>query len=351
MESTHSLTSYWYDLPTDRIAQKSAVPRDHSRLCALSLADKSIADLHFFDIASLLKKGDLIVMNNSKVIPARLKGVKETGGSAEVFLVRKESGKRWSALLKKIKARDIGKRIFCSPDKSFFVVPREKLSDGTWLVDLSLSGKRLFQSIVRYGVAPTPPYVKTAMRLSRYQTVYAKKEGSVAAPTAGFHFTKKQIDSLKNKGVLFTEVTLHVGPGTFLPLRTDDIRQHTMHGEYAELSKRSARAINQARRERRRIIAVGTTSVRVLEGFADENGHVEPGKKDITLYIYPGYRFKLVDALLTNFHLPESTLLVLVCAFAEFKAKGTAQFIMSCYTRAVKKGYRFYSFGDCMFIE
>ncbi len=347
---TFHLDRYSYDLPKELIAQKSASPRNHSRLMAVAVQDCAIAHAHFFELERFLRKGDLIVMNDSKVIPARLFGKKETGGAVEVLLVREESGGRWSALLRNIKKSDVGKKVLLGAKGELTCIPEVQQADGTWLIRFSVKGKRLSQLLARLGSAPTPPYVEAKIPLARYQTVYARKEGSVAAPTAGFHFTQAQIDALKRKGIRFCTVTLHVGPGTFLPIRSEDIRQHAMHPERAEVSRRAASLITRAREEGRRIIAVGTTSVRVLEGFVDQQGCIAAGKRDINIYIYPGYRFKAVDALITNFHLPKSTLLLLVSAFGAYKKKGGAECILSAYKEAVRMKYRFYSFGDAMMI-
>lgn len=306
--------------------------------------------MHFFDIISFLKRGDVLVFNNSKVIPARLFGKKETGGAVEILLVRQLTKNRWSALLKHIKTHDIGKKIVISGTSNLTAALCAHNQDNVWEIEFSKKGEALRRALRKAGSAPTPPYVEQASDLKIYQTVYAKHEGSVAAPTAGFHFTKPLLTKLRKKGISLCEVTLHVGPGTFSPIRTDNITHHTMHPEYAVLSKKTAQFINTAKKEGRRIICVGTTSVRVLEGFADDRSILHAGEKDVNLFIYPGFCFKIVTGMITNFHLPESTLLLLVCAFAEWKHKGGKDVVLSAYQSAIRKKYRFYSFGDAMMI-
>jgi len=345
------LSSFSYHLPKERIAQKPIRPRDHSRLMVLDTTQFSIHHAHFFDILSFLKHGDVLVFNNSKVIPARLFGKKETGGVVEILLVRQLSPNRWSALLKHIKENDVGKKIIITGAKNLVATLCTHHEDSVWGIEFNKKGTALQIALRKAGIAPTPPYVLQISNLKEYQTVYAKYEGSVAAPTAGFHFTKPLLANLRKKGISLCEVTLHVGPGTFSPIRTDNITHHTMHPEYAELSAKTAQFINTAKKQGGRIIAVGTTSVRVLESFADTQGILHAGKKDVNLFIYPGFSFKIIGGMITNFHLPESTLLLLVCAFAEWKAKGGKNFILSAYQEAIKKKYRFYSFGDAMFIQ
>ncbi len=344
------LSSFSYNLPKERIAQTPIRPRDHSRLMVLDTKNSGIQHMHFFDILSFLQRGDVLVFNDSKVIPARLFGKKETGGAVEILLVRKLSNNRWSALLKRIKSYDSGKKIIINGTKNLIATLCVCNKDNVWEIEFNKKGEALRRALRKTGTAPTPPYVRQISDLKKYQTVYAKHEGSVAAPTAGFHFTKPLLAKLRKKGVSLCEVTLHVGPGTFSPIRTDDITHHTMHPEYAVLSGKTAQTINKAKKQGRRIICVGTTSVRVLEGFANEYGILHAGEKDVNLFIYPGFCFKITSGMITNFHLPESTLLLLVCAFAEWKKKGGKSFILSAYHEAIKKKYRFYSFGDAMMI-
>jgi S-adenosylmethionine:tRNA ribosyltransferase-isomerase len=344
------LSSFSYHLPKEFIAQKPIRPRDHSRLMALNVKKSTFTHAHFFDIISFLIRGDVLVFNNSKVIPARLFGKKETGGAVEILLVRKLSENRWSALLKNVKKNDSGKKITIANVNNLAATLCVCDKNGVWEIEFNKKGSSLHTALQKVGIAPTPPYIKQISHLAHYQTVYAKHEGSIAAPTAGFHFTKQLLAKLRKKGIALHEVTLHVGPGTFSPIRDHTITKHTMHPEYAELSSRTARAINMAKKQGRRIICVGTTSVRVLESFADTHGVLHAGKKDVNLFIYPGFCFKIVEGMITNFHLSESTLILLVCAFAEWKHTGGKKIILSAYRSAIAKKYRFYSFGDAMLI-
>lgn len=344
------LSDFDYILPENLIAQKPIRPRDHSRLLVVDTATRTTSDRHFFDIIDYLRSGDVLVINTSKVIPARLLGTKNTGGSVEVFLVRKISSSVWNVLLKNFRESDIGKTVTIGTQASLHCTPIRKHIDGTWEVIFKETGSVFSQRLARHGKTPTPPYIPASSTLATYQTVYAKTQGSVAAPTAGFHFTKSLLAKIKKMGVTVCTVTLHVGPGTFLPIREDDITKHIMHSEQGIMTAQTAKILNAAKKEGRRVIAVGTTSVRVLESFSTTQGVVSSGEKDIDLFIYPGYQFKAVDALITNFHLPHSTLLLLVSAFAEYKSKGGAPFIKKCYADAIKKKYRFYSFGDSMML-
>lgn len=346
-----------YNLPSDRIAQSPAEPRDSSRLMVVDRTHKKIEHKIFSDIVDYLKPGDLLVWNNSKVFKARLSGqlLSETGESlrehtkpVEIFLVREmENAGVWKVLAKPGRHVKSGTRVRFAPDFWCDVVAKEP--EGTILVQFPDSVDEVIKKANQYGSVPLPPYVKDERHeLDAYQTIYAKHEGSVAAPTAGFHFTTELIEKLKNKGVEFAEVTLHVGLGTFLPVKTERIEDHTMHSELVEISPETSNAINRAKKEGRRVIAVGTTTVRTLEGVAQlqqsEHG-IQPYHGDINIFIKPGFEFKIIDALITNFHLPKSTLLMLVCAFA-----GDQKFMLDCYHEAVNQNYRFYSFGDAMFI-
>ncbi len=344
------LTDFNYRLPPERIAQKPAQPRDSSKLLVLHTRSGKREHKIFRDIAQILQPGDLLVTNDSKVIPARILGTKTTGGYVEIFLVRKAGRRKWTVLLKNFTQKEIGKTIVIDKKSNFVATPLFQAGDGVWTVEFSKTGTALGRLIEKHGKTPTPPYISERSALSRYQTVYAKHAGSVAAPTAGFHFTKRLLARLRQRGIDTATVTLHVGPGTFLPIRTDDLTHHRMHEEVAYVSASEAKKIRKAKKEGRRIIAVGTTSVRVLEGFCDEDDAFRAGTKEIDLFIYPGYRFRMVDALITNFHLPQSTLLLLVCAFAEQNMKHGTKAILSAYRDAVNKKYRFYSFGDSMFI-
>lgn len=362
-----------YNLPKQLIAQIPLEPRDSSRLMVLDRRTKKSEDKHFFDIVDCLKKGDLLVWNNTKVFKARLRGQimldKETDGldndkvttrlrqgfagqarkilntaPVEIFLVKPmENNMVWKALAKPGRKLRLGMKIVFAPDFSAEVMLRE--NDGTFLIQFAEDDMLVRAKANKYGEVPTPPYIENQATSERYQTVYAKEEGSVAAPTAGFHFTPELIEKLKNKGVEFAEVTLHVGLGTFLPVKTESLEEHHMHSEWGELTSKNADLINQAKAEGRRVVAVGTTTVRVLEGVVQKEGLIRPYSGDINIFIYPGFKFKIVDALITNFHLPKSTLLMLVCAFANDR-----EFVLRCYDKAVAEKYRFFSFGDAMLI-
>lgn len=353
-----------YILPSNRIAQQSVEPRDHSRLMAIDKDNNTIEHRHFYDIFDYLKSGDVLVWNNSKVFKARLFGKLEASNhdinhdgaedkgllntkEVEIFLVRPmENPGVWKVLGKPGKRIMPGMTVRLASDFYCEVMMKEK--DGTILVQFPDSESDVRKKANHYGSIPIPPYVKDEPHeLENYQTVYAKPEGSVAAPTAGFHFTPQLIANLKQKGVVFAEVTLHVGLGTFLPVKAERVEDHTMHSEWVEVSSETTEIINSAKQEGRRIIAVGTTTTRTLEGVARLNseGRLHPYTGDINIFIMPGFEFKVVDAMITNFHLPKSTLLMLVSAFA-----GDREFMLDCYKTAVEENYRFYSFGDAMFI-
>lgn len=341
------LSDFNFTLPTSLIAQQPCTPRDHCRLM-VKLGDNSPSHKHFYDIADLLHAGDVLVLNNSKVIPARLSATKPTGGVVEILLVRELEDGVWTAMIKNLTGREAGKQL--SLEKNWHAITQEKIDDTLWRIVFNKKGAVLRALIQKHGTPPTPPYISRIAKDKEYQTVFASQEGSVAAPTAGFHFTKRLMNKLKKKGVIIAEVTLHVGPGTFSPIRTETITDHTMHPEFATVSKETADIINRAKKEGRRVIAVGTTSTRTLEGFSDKHGRIKAGSKDIDMFIYPGYQFRIVDGLITNFHLPQSTLLLLVCAFAEHKRKNGIQVILDAYNEAIAKKYKFYSFGDAMII-
>lgn len=348
-----------YELPRELIAQKSIEPRDRSRLMVVDRKQKRVTEKYFYDIVDLLHPGDVLVWNTSKVFKARLFGslqslshqqLWEHKRDIELFLVRPMQNKGvWKVLAKPGRHVRYGMRIVMAEDFVCDVIVKEE--DGTILVQFADEVATVREKANRYGVVPTPPYIdNTANSLEEYQTIYAKQEGSVAAPTAGFHFTEDIIQRLTNKGVEFVDITLHVGLGTFLPVKTDVIDDHVMHGEWVEVSPETAEKINQAKAEGRRIIAVGTTTVRTLEGIAvQQNGNspcISAYQGDISIFIRPGFHFSMVDAMITNFHLPKSTLLMLVSAFV-----GDTEFVLSCYERAVKENYRFFSFGDAMYIN
>lgn len=346
------LKDFDYKLPKNLIAQKPISPRDHSRLLVLNRQTGKIEHRHFYEIENFLKKGDVLVLNDSKVIPARLWGRRESGGKAEVLLLRPKAknlknyvwSEEWWVIAKPGLALN---QIITFPVGLKAEVL--KINGYERLVRFNYRGEKLKKIIYRIGQAPVPPYIKTnisgAKLKKEYQTIYAKHLGSVAAPTAGFHFTPKLIRKLKAKGVQFQYVTLHVGLGTFQPVKEEKIENHKMSVEWAEINNRTAAFLNGAKKQGRRIIAVGTTATRVLESAAGSKGVIRPGQKFVDLFIYPGYKFKIVDALITNFHLPKSTLLLLVSAFAGRNS------ILAAYQKAIKNKYRFFSFGDAMFIQ
>lgn len=348
-----------YILPPERIAQYGMTPRDHSRLMVVNKTKRMIDHRRFFDIVDLFEPGDVLVWNNSKVFKARLFGqlVSETGQvlrdhtkPVEVFLVRPmENAGVWKVLAKPGKHVKPGTRVVFAED--FYCDVMVKEPTGAILVQFPYNDGTVRKKANQYGSIPIPPYVKDeSHEIESYQTVFAEKEGSVAAPTAGFHFTDALIDKLKKKGVEFAEVTLHVGLGTFLPVKAERVEDHTMHSEWVEIPQETAEKIARAKAEGRRVIAVGTTSVRTLEGVAamrpeGSDKPIAAYSGDINIFITPGFEFKIVDAMITNFHLPKSTLLMLVSAFV-----GDLEFTQFCYKTAVEEKYRFYSFGDATFI-
>jgi len=328
-----------YEIPPHLIAQHPLEPRDASRLMVISRAEGKIEDRRFRDIADYLRSGDLIVANDSRVIPARLLGHKvPTGGKVELLLTARRGDRLWEGLVR-------GRKVRVGSEVEFGVPPSSVRAK---VLEVTERG-RLFEfdspvDLCQLGEIPLPPYIHEPLKDGeRYQTVYARQEGSVAAPTAGLHFTPQLMEKIRAKGVQFLFVTLHIGPGTFRPVRSEEVEEHALEAEYGELSSSVAEVLNRAREEKRRVIAVGTTAVRVLE-TAYREGQITPYKGWTDLYIYPGYRFQVVEALITNFHLPRSTLLLLVAAFAG------KRLIDEAYQEAIKRGYRFYSFGDAMFI-
>ena len=372
-----------YNLPKERIAQKPLEPRDSSKLFLVDKKNKKVDHKHFCDIVDYFEKGDLLVWNNSKVFKARLFGRLEASDNdvnkdgipdrallnqkeVEIFLVRPmENPGVWKILAKPGKRVKPGMNVRFAPD--FFCTVIVKEPEGTILVQFEEDDKEVMAKANKYGHIPVPPYVKDEPdQIEVYQTVYSKEEGSVAAPTAGFHFTDDIIQKLKDKGVEFAEVTLHVGLGTFLPVKSERVEDHTMHSEWVEISEETAEKINKAKSEGRRVVAVGTTTVRTLEGIASlERNKLQDTNKsqitiskfegDINIFIKPGFEFQIVDAMITNFHLPKSTLLMLVSAFAGDRLAGQSpsegrEFMLECYKEAVSLKYRFYSFGDAMFI-
>ena len=339
-------SSYYYDLPEELIAQTPAAKRDCSRLLCLSRADGSIRHAVFHDIVNMLRPGDCLVINDTKVIPARLYGTAEghTGRIETVLLSRtEEGGDSWKCLTRPGKKTKPGARIVFSDELSGTVT--DVLEDGVRVIKLEYSG--VFSEILyRVGVMPLPPYIKRRLEdKNRYQTVYAAHDGSAAAPTAGLHFTKELLAALEAKGVRVARVLLHVGLGTFRPVKEDDLSAHIMHSEHIKVTQEAADVINETHKNGGRVIAVGTTCVRTLETVCGEDGLVRPYEGETAIFIHPGVPFRCVDALITNFHLPESTLIMLVCAFAGYENT------MRAYKEAVKEKYRFFSFGDAMFIE
>ncbi len=337
--------TYFYDLPQELIAQTPIEPRDHSRLLCYNRKTDVVNHLHFYDILNLLQKGDVLVLNNTKVLPARLFGYKITGAKIEVLLHKRIDLKNWEVITKPAKRLAVGTEIIFN--QNIKCVVTEKGEFGACKVKFDYADTKTFEEhLMEIGTMPLPPYIKEKLKdQNRYQTIYAKVDGSSAAPTAGLHFTEDLLKNLKAKGVEIEEVLLHVGLGTFRPVSEDNILNHKMHSEYIEVSKEVADRLNKAKAEGRRIVAVGTTSVRTLESVV-ENGKIVPQKKETSIFIYPPYKFKFVDALITNFHLPESTLIMLVSAFV-----GDIDKTLDLYKIAVEQKYRFFSFGDAMFIE
>lgn len=338
------VSDFNYNLPKELIAQVPIKNRDQSRLMVLDRKNKTIEHKIFKDIIDYLQPGDCLVRNNTKVIPARLYGIKEeTGANVEFLLLKRIDGDIWEVMVKPGKKLMPGVRVkFGNGLLKAEIL--EKLEDGNRKVKFEYNG--IFNEILnKIGLMPLPPYIHEKLKeKDRYQTVYAKYEGSAAAPTAGLHFTDELFEELKEKGVEVANVTLHVGIGTFRPVKVENIEEHDIHSEHFYIKAEDAEKINKAKKEGHRIIAVGTTSCRVLESIADANGYVKEVEGDTNIFIYPGYKFKCLDALITNFHLPESTLIMLVSALAE------KDFIMQAYEEAVKEQYRFFSFGDAMFI-
>ena len=338
------VSDFNYNLPKELIAQVPIKDRDQSRLMVLDRKNKTIEHKIFKDIIDYLEPGDCLVRNNTKVIPARLYGVKEeTGANVEFLLLKRVDGDIWEVMVKPGRKLMPGVRVeFGNGLLKAEIL--EKFEDGNRKVKFEYNG--IFNEILNeIGLMPLPPYIHEKLKeKDRYQTVYAKYEGSAAAPTAGLHFTDELFEKLKEKGVEVANVTLHVGIGTFRPVKVENIEEHDMHSEHFYIKAEDAEKINKAKREGHRVIAVGTTSCRVLESIADENGYVKEVEEDTNIFIYPGYKFKCLDALITNFHLPESTLIMLVSALAG------KDFIMQAYEEAVKEQYKFFSFGDAMFI-
>ncbi len=348
----YTLDDYDYSLPEDLIAQVPAGERDESRLLHLNRQNGKLAHRRFADIVNLLKPSDVLILNDTRVVPGRLHGHKETGGKAELLILdygRQPNAEQcfYQCLIKASKQVAPGMRILF--DQGLCAVVHD-FKDGIYRVRFE-GTVSLEEALGRIGRMPLPPYIKRDTAQPdpadqiRYQTVYARNKGAIAAPTAGLHFTDEVLARIREKGVTIATVTLHVGYGTFVPVRVNDIRDHRMHEEWFSISEETARIINEARAKKRRIVAVGTTSVRTLEYAAGDDGTLSPGSGLCDLFIYPGYEFKRVDAMLTNFHLPRSTLLMLVSAFAGRET------MLHAYAQAVRERYRFFSYGDAMFIE
>lgn len=333
-----------YYLPEELIAQTPAQPRDSSRLLVYDRSTDSVSHEHFFDIKKHLKKGDVLVRNNTRVLPARMFAFTPNGGRVEVLLLKRFNLSEWEVLVKPGKKAKPGAKLILSQELSLEVLSTIEEA-GSRRVKFIYDG--VFEDIIsRIGEMPLPPYITEKLKdKERYQTVYAKVDGSAAAPTAGLHFTPELIEEIKQMGVEIVDVLLHVGLGTFRPVKSDDILSHHMHSEYYEIDDVACQKINKAKKEGRRVIAVGTTSVRTLESASDENGLVKPTKANTEIFIYPSYKFKCVDALITNFHLPKSTLIMLVSALS------TREKVLELYNLAVAEKYRFFSFGDaCMIL-
>ena len=351
------LSEYDYELPENLIAQMPADKRENSKMMVLSRKDKTISHKHFYDIVDLIDENSLLVMNNTKVLPARLIGHKDTGAKIEVFLLKQtQEGNNnqhlWDVLIKPSKRVKPDTIIKISDELSVKAIERLE-ENGEWLVELLFEGNNVLDILHRNGQIPLPPYIERKipnedlkkLDFERYQTVYAKDEGSVAAPTAGLHFTKEILEKLQAKGVELAYVTLNVGLGTFRPVQCDNVENHKMHSETFEISEKAAEQINRAKKEGKQIVAVGTTTVRTLETAFQKYGCIKACHDHSELFIYPPYEFKVIDKLITNFHLPKSTLLMLVSALAG------KDFIFEAYKEAIEKKYRFFSYGDCMFIN
>ena len=345
---------FYYELPQELIAQTPIMPRDHSRMMVLK-RDGSIEHKHFYDVIDYLNKGDVLVINDSRVIPARIYGdkVREEGvfvsapSKIETLLLKQIEGNRWEVLLRPAKKVKIGGKIDYNGILQATVC--DIVEDGNRVVEFSYDKEKyssIYEVLDIIGSMPLPPYITEKLEdKNRYQTVYARENGSSAAPTAGLHFTKELLEKIKEKGIKIAPVMLHVGLGTFRPVKAEKITDHIMHAEYISVSKESADIINEAKRNGGRIIAVGTTSCRTLESVATPDGEIQAISGNTGIFIYPGYKFKAVDTLITNFHLPESTLLMLISALAGKER------IMNAYKTAVEEKYRFFSFGDAMIIE
>ncbi len=340
------ISEFNFNLPEELIAQEPLEKREGSRMLVVNRAENNFSDARFFDFPKFLKKGDVVILNNTKVFPARIYGLTETGAKVEIFLVRETENETWETLARPAKRLKIGKKIVFNENLRATIL--EKSEDGKVFVKFETDGN--FDAILdEIGKTPLPPYIKREKNSidkdrERYQTVFAQKRGAIAAPTAGLHFTPEILEEIKSNGVEVAEITLHVGYGTFEPVRVDDLSEHKVLPERYEISPETAEIIDKAKSESRRIIAIGTTTTRTLESASDENKRIKFGKGLADLTITPNYKFKIIDGILTNFHLPQSSLLVLTSTF------GGHELIMKAYNHAVRESYRFYSYGDCMLI-
>ena len=338
------VSEFNYELPEELIAQTPIEKRDESRLMVLDRSKQTIEHKTFKDIIDYLEPGDCLVRNNTKVIPARIYGKKETGAKVEFLLLKNMEGDIWETIVRPGNKLHVGTKVIFG-DGLLTAEILEIMPGGTRKVKFSYEG--IFNEILdKIGLMPLPPYIHEELKDNdRYQTVYAKYDGSAAAPTAGLHFTPELLKKIEEKGVKIANVTLHVGIGTFRPVKEENVENHEMHTEHFYIKQEDVDKINETKKQGKRVIAVGTTSCRVLETIADENGFVKETEADTSIFIYPGYQFKCLDGLITNFHLPQSTLLMLVSALAG------KDYIMKAYHEAVKEKYRFFSFGDAMFIQ
>lgn len=334
---------FWYDLPEELIAQTPLEQRDSSRLMVLNRITGEVSHCHFYDIVDYLQPGDCLVMNDSRVLPARLLGHRPTGGAVEVLLLRDLGNKQWECLCKPGRKMQIGQEVIFG-DGELTATVQKVQEDGNRVVEFHFEGIFL-EVLERLGKMPLPPYIRAELQdQERYQTVYSREAGSAAAPTAGLHFTNELLEKIRAKGVKTAFVTLHVGLGTFRPVKAEKITEHHMHAELCMMNQETADILNETKREDGRIICAGTTSCRTLESLVNADGTFEAKSKWTDIFIYPGYTFKAMNGLITNFHLPESTLVMLVSAFAG------REHVMAAYEEAVKEKYRFFSFGDAMFV-
>ena len=337
-------SDFYYDLPEELIAQTPVEPRDSSRMLVMDRKTGALEHRHFYDIIDYLNEGDCLIVNDSRVLPARIFGTKEgTGAQVEFLLLRQIENKRWETLTKPGKKAKIGTK-FIFGDGLMTAVVTDVTDEGNRIVDFECEDS-IYEVLDKLGQMPLPPYIHEKLKdKERYQTVYSRELGSAAAPTAGLHFTKELMEKVRAKGVNIGYVTLHVGLGTFRPVKVDDVTKHHMHSEHYEIPEETARLINETKRNGKRVIAVGTTSCRTLESVAKKEGCVCQSEGWTDIFIYPGFEFRVLDGLITNFHLPESTLIMLVSAFAGFDN------VMNAYKTAVEERYRFFSFGDSMCI-